>query len=52
MKDLGPNDREYFEDSDLYEEDIWERESHETEERSYDPAWDWDPADDHRGDYM
>lgn len=49
---VDPEDRDYFEDSDLYEEDIYERDSWETEEREYDPEWNWDPADDHYGDYL
>ncbi|MGG0937004.1 hypothetical protein ABHN11_12950 [Brevibacillus centrosporus] len=43
--------REIFEESDFNEDDIWEKEPWEQEEREYDPEWEWDPSDDHRGDY-
>jgi hypothetical protein len=45
-------DRYHFEDSDLYEEDNWDRGSWETEEREYDIEWDWDPANDHYGELI
>lgn len=51
MMKIGPEDNDFFEESDYSENDIWEKEPWENEVKEYDPSWEWDPSNEHYGDY-